>query len=166
MKQGLALVVLALCVVVWTGALRAQESGKGVKGAAVEKFDPARDPEADLRTAMVDAKRSGRRILLDVGGEWCIWCHRLDTLFMKNPDLAKQLHRAFVVVKVNFSKENKNEAFLSAFPKVPGYPHLFVLDANGKLLHSQDTGELESGKGHDPVKVAAFLDAWGAPQGK
>lgn len=163
MKQSLALVVLALCVVVWTGSLRAQGSGTGVKAAGVEKFDPARDPEADLKVAMVEAKRTGKRILLDVGGEWCIWCHRLDTLFMKNPDLADQLHQGFVVVKVHYSTQQKNERFLSAFPKIPGYPHLFVLDENGMLLHSQDTGELESGKGYDTAKVVAFMDSWGKP---
>jgi thioredoxin-related protein len=163
MKQFHTLVILAVCVVVWTGSVRAQVSGTAVKAAAVEKFDPARDPEADLKAAMSEAKRTGKRILLDVGGEWCIWCHRLDTLFMKNPDLADQLHQGFVVVKVNYSPQNKNERFLSGFPKIPGYPHLFVLDENGMLLHSQDTGELESGKGHDPVKVVAFMDSWGKP---
>lgn len=163
MKHVGIVVMVTLCVALWTSPATAQGAGAGDTGAAVEKFDPARDPQRDLKAAMVEAKRTGRRILLDVGGEWCIWCHRLDTLFMKNPDLSDQLHHGFVVVKVNYSKENKNERFLSAFPKIPGYPHLFVLDENGMLLHSQDTGELESGKGHDPVKVAAFMDSWGKP---
>jgi hypothetical protein len=64
------------------------------------------------------------------------------------------------MVKVNWSPENKNEAVLSQYPKIPGYPHLFVLDATGKLVRSQDTGELEAGKGHDPEKVRAFLKRW------
>jgi hypothetical protein len=46
------------------------------------------------------------------------------------------------------------------YPRVKGYPHLFVLERDGSLLHSQDTGELESGKGHDPEKVMAFLKRW------
>ena len=65
-----------------------------------------------------------------------------------------------LVVKVNFSKENENEKVLSAYPKIEGYPHLFVLDSDGKLLHSQDTGALESGKHHDHDKVLAFLKRW------
>ncbi len=83
---------------------------------------------------------------------------------MANKDLAETLHKEFVVVKVNWSKENKNEAVLSRYPKIPGYPHLFVLDSNGKLLHSQDTSELESGKGHDQDKVMAFFKKWGSGQ--
>ncbi len=126
----------------------------------VEKFDPSRDAAGDIKAAVVEAKRTHRRVLLDVGGDWCIWCHRLDSLFITRKDLNDYLHSRYVVVKVNYSKENKNETVLSRYPKIPGYPHLFVLDSKGTLLRSKDTGELESGKGHDPAKVMAFLKKW------
>ncbi|MFH0992070.1 MAG: thioredoxin family protein [bacterium] len=127
------------------------------------KFDPAKDPEKDLQEAIGTASKDGKRIILDVGGEWCIWCHRLDQLFAENKDLADFLKENYVVVKVNYSQENKNEKFLSKYPKIPGYPHLFVLDRQGKLLQSQDTGELESGKKHDLFKVLTFLKKWAKP---
>jgi thioredoxin-related protein/uncharacterized protein YciI len=126
----------------------------------VEKFDPARDASADIREAIAEAKRSNRRIILDVGGEWCIWCKRLDTLFMRNSDLTDFMFKNYVVVKVNFSKENENETVLSQYPEIQGYPHIFVLEKDGKLLHSQDTGDLESGKGHSRNKVFEFLKKW------
>ena len=126
----------------------------------VTKFDPARDAGKDIREAVAEAKRTGRRVILDVGGDWCIWCRRLDSLYEEHKDLDAFLHRNYVVVKVNWSKENKNEKVLSNFPKIPGYPHLFVLDASGTLIHSQDTGLLESGNHHDPGKVLAFLKEW------
>lgn len=123
-------------------------------------YDPAANPEFQLKKAIDEAISSHKRIILDVGGEWCIWCHRLDTLFIKNPDLTNYLKEHFVLVKINFSKENENEKFLSRYPKVAGYPHLFVLDSDGTLLHSQDTGKLEKGKGHDRDKVMEFLSLW------
>ncbi len=125
-----------------------------------EKFDPARDPSADVATATKITAKENKKILLDVGGEWCIWCHKLDKFFEDNKDVSDFLHANYIVVKVNYSKENKNEKFLSAFPEIKGYPHLFVLDNNGKLLHSQDTGDLESGNHHDHDKVLKFLKAW------
>ena len=130
-----------------------------------QKFDPMRDAEKDIQDAIGHAKASHKRILLDVGGEWCIWCHRLDSLFLQNKDLAEYLDKHYVVVKINVSKENKNQKLLSKYPQVPGYPHLFVLDRNGTLLHSQDTGELEYPKnypikGHDKKKVFNFLKKW------
>jgi thioredoxin-related protein len=130
-----------------------------------QKFDPTRDVKKDMLDVIRHAQKDHKRILLDVGGEWCIWCHRLDSLFLQNKDLEKYLNKHYVVVKVNVSKENKNQEFLSKYPKVDGYPHLFVLDRNGKLLHSQDTGELEFPKnypvkGHDKKKVFTFLKKW------
>lgn len=124
------------------------------------KFDTSRSASADLAEAMKMAAKDKKNILIDVGGEWCIWCHRLDSLYLKNPDLEKYLMDNFVVVKVNVSKGYKNEEFLSQFPKVDGYPHLFVLDAKGKVLQSQNTADLEEGKGHSKEKVLAFLKKW------
>jgi thioredoxin-related protein len=130
-----------------------------------QKFDPARDAEKDIRDAINLAQKTHKRILLDVGGEWCIWCHRLDSLFLQNKDLEEYLDVHYVVVKINVSRENKNQELLSTYPKVAGYPHLFVLDEHGALLHSQDTGKLEYPenspvKGHDREKVFAFLKKW------
>ena len=127
------------------------------------QFDPARDPVADLETAKVEARRGGKRILLDVGGEWCSWCHVLDRFFASHADLDALRDARYVWLKVNYSKENDNRAFLSRWPKVAGFPHLFVLGADGTLLHSQDTGALEQGKSYDPAKMRAFLERWSAP---
>ncbi len=132
----------------------------------VTKFDPSRDAELDIKNAVVEAKKTHRRILLDVGGNWCIWCRRLDKFFEDNKDVDKYLEENYVEVKINYSRENKNEKVLSQFPKIMGYPHIFVLDKNGKFLHSQDTGLLENGHGgHDHDKVFKFLKKW-APKSK
>ena len=125
-----------------------------------EKFDPKRDSAKDIDSAIVKARKENKRIILDVGGEWCPWCKKLDQFFIDNKDCADILRKKFVVVKVNFSQENKNERVLSRYPKINGYPHLFVLDKDGKLLHSQDTGLLETGDHHDHDKVIEFLKKW------
>jgi thiol:disulfide interchange protein len=132
--------------------------------AAVEfhdiKYDPAANPFRQLDIAKEEAAKSGKRILLDIGGEWCIWCHRMDDLFRTNKDLSDLVIKNYLVVKINVSMDNKNEIFMAQFPKVAGYPHLYVLEADGKLVHSQDTGQLEEGKGHSKEKVAEFLRKW------
>ena len=158
-KNSLILgIVLASFVLVFCPA-HCQEKASS-QPARREKFDPTRDPAKDLAAAVERASKSGQRILLDVGGEWCSWCHKLDAFFQENKDVAAFLHQHFLVVKVNFSKENSNEKFLSQFTVIKGYPHLFVLGPDGKLLHSQNTGELESGDHHDHDKVLAFLRKW------
>ena len=127
-------------------------------------FDPKRDPASDLETAKVEAQRGGKRVLLDVGGEWCSWCHILDKFVEGDAEIRSFRDANYVWMKVNYSEENENQAFLSKYPEIKGYPHLFVLDADGKLLHSQFTGELEKGKGYDREKFFAFLKAWAPPE--
>lgn len=125
-----------------------------------ERFDPTRDARADLDAAIKAAAKSGKNIVLDVGGEWCGWCVYMDKFFYLNPDIAKVRDANFIWVKVNYSKENENKEFLSVYPEAPGYPHLYVLDPSGKLLQSQDTSLLEMGKGYNPEKIAEFLNKW------
>ena len=126
------------------------------------KFDPSRDAAADVAEALARARTQGKRVIVDVGGEWCAWCHILDRFIAGNPDVRSLIDARYVWVKVNYSKDNRNEALLARWPKVAGYPHLFVLDAEGELVHSQDTGALEAGKSYDVAKVTAFLARWSA----
>lgn len=124
------------------------------------RFDPARDAAHDLETALRIARSTRRRVLAEVGGEWCTWCHIMDRFFASNPDLKKIRDAHFVLLRVNFSKENQNQAFLARWPKVAGYPHLYVVDAEGRLLVSQDTSTLETAKDYDPIAFRAFLLEW------
>jgi thiol:disulfide interchange protein len=126
-----------------------------------QRFDPRRDPAADIASAVSLAAAQGKHVMVDVGGEWCSWCHLLDQFIASNEDVRQLVAANYVWVKVNYSPENKNQQLLSRWPKVKGYPHLFVLDAEGALVHSQDTGVLEArhghGHGYDKAKVLAFL---------
>jgi thiol:disulfide interchange protein len=126
-------------------------------------FDPSRDAARDLESALRIARASGRNVIVDVGGEWCSWCHVMDRLFASDPVLDGLRDRNFVWLKINYSPENKNEAFLRRWPRIDGYPHLFVLGPTGRLLQSQDTRTFETGKAYDPAAVHAFLVKW-APQ--
>lgn len=151
----LALIVLTGMLAIWSCANENKSDYQ-----MVNRFDPQRDAAQDIELAIAEARRSHRNIILDVGGEWCKWCHRLDEFFENNEDVNQFMHENYVVVKINYSPENKNESVLAQFPKIPGYPHLFVLDSDGNLIHSQDTGVLETGEGHDREKVTQFLKAW------
>jgi thioredoxin-related protein len=95
-----------------------------------------------------------------VGGNWCTWCRKFDKIFEENEDANTYLRQKFLLVKINFSPDNRNKEVLSRFPVISGYPHLFVLDNSGKLIHSQNTAEWEKGDTHDREKVFQFLKNW------
>jgi len=131
---------------------------------SVDQYDPARDAAADLAETSRLAKESDKRILVEVGGNWCKWCRAFDKFIHNTPAVATALRDGYIVMKVNMSEENRNEAFLSRYPKIEGYPHIFVLDPDGKLLHSQDTGLLEEGKSYSERHFLEFLSKWAPPK--
>jgi thiol:disulfide interchange protein len=126
----------------------------------VDTFDPRRDPDDDLAAAIAEAQRSGKRILLDIGGDWCVWCTIMDDYYAQKPEIKQFRDDHYINLKINYSTENENAAFLETFPAIAGYPHLFVLDSDGSVLHSQNTGDLEQGRSYNDKKFMAFLQRW------
>lgn len=127
---------------------------------SVKEYDPTRDPADDLASTVKAAQAGRKQILLQVGGNWCSWCRRLDNFIATHPAAARVLAENFIVQKVNYSEENQNAEFLAQFPKIEGYPHWFVLDSDGKLLHSQSTGVLEAGESYSEPTVLIYLRSW------
>lgn len=126
----------------------------------VAHYDTARDAFADLQVAMARAKAEKKRILVDVGGQWCGWCLTLDHYIATHPRVTEAIRRNYVAFKVNWSPRHQNRAFLSRYPRISGYPHLFVLESDGRLVHSEDTSELEEGHSYNEERMLAFLARW------
>jgi thioredoxin-related protein len=132
--------------------------------AAENIFDPSRDSAKDLAAAEAQAKAQHKHILLDVGGNWCSWCHLLDRTLHENPALTAALEKNYIVVHVNWDPDHENQIFLSHYPKTEGYPYLLVLSADGKLLHAQPTDLLETDHhltaGYNQPAILEFLTKW------
>lgn len=126
------------------------------------KYDPARDPFSDGAQAIQLAQDSQRKVLIEVGGDWCKWCHVLDDFLKQNPHTEQQLHEHFVLLKINVSDENSNQDFLKSFPKPLGYPHMYVSDPDGNLLKSKDTAEFLVNGQYSTEAFAAFINKWSA----
>jgi len=98
MIRGMLIVAFSL---IFLSGLSLAQSNSGY--TPVTEFDPARNPAKDLKTAIEEAKSSNRKIILDVGGEWCIWCHRIDYFIENNEDIKNFIKDNFIVLKINFS---------------------------------------------------------------
>ena len=106
------------------------------------------------------AEAEGKRILIQVGGEWCGWCHLLDAFIHEHEAIFQRMEAGFLIMKVNWSRENQNEAFLGQYPDIPGYPHIYVVEKDGTLLHSQNTVELEEGRSYNEQAILDIQDRW------
>ena len=126
-------------------------------------YDPGRDPFADGEEARKYARQTNRRGLIQVGGDWCGYCRALDRFIDSNDTVRKSLYRQFVVLKVNVSDENDNQAFMSAMPKTFGYPHIFIAESSGNVVFSDDTARLLHDGEYAEERFIEFLDKWGPP---
>lgn len=131
---------------------------------AVHIYNPKANAQADIDAAVAKAKKEGKHVFIQVGGNWCIWCIRFHDLVNATPELKNYLNDNYETVLVNWSPENKNEAVLKklSYPGRFGFPVFLILDGNGKLIHTQNSEYLEEGNGHSVKKILAFLKNWNA----
>lgn len=139
------------------------------KAAAEEKaklpkpYDAKANAEADIAKLVAQAKKENKNIILQAGGNWCIWCLRFNNFVQETPELKEIVDKNYLYYHLNFSPENKNEKIFAKYGNPGekyGYPVFIVLDKNGKQIHTQDSAVLEEGKGYSLEKVKEFFNTW------
>ncbi|PLX00894.1 MAG: thioredoxin family protein [Marinilabiliales bacterium] len=134
----------------------------GVAQDSVSIYNPDSDAGKDIELAVAKAKESNKHVLLQIGGNWCPWCIKLHKFYNDNPIIDSILKADYILVMVNYSRENKNEELLKnlGYPQRFGFPVLVVLDENGNRIHTQDSALLEKGTLYDLEKLKRFLLNW------
>ena len=131
--------------------------------AAEAMYPPVERARADLEGALKDAAKSGKRVLVDFGGNWCTDCRILD-INLKKPENAALLEKNFVMVHVNVGDKGISDNFDVAerfgIPLKKGVPALAVLESDGRVVYAQKNGEFESMRKMDPKSVNDFLARW------
>jgi len=123
-------------------------------------YDDQRDPFKDAVAAIQLAKQTNRNVIIEIGGNWCTWCHKMDDFLEKNPEIYQQLHSKYVLLKINVSDSNENEEFMKSLPPVLGYPHMYVSTSSGKMLLSKDTAELLDNNQYSKEHWLMFINKW------
>lgn len=125
-------------------------------------YNPKADAHADIKNAVAEAQKEHKNIMLQVGGNWCIWCTRFHSLIETNDSLNKLMNDYYIYLPVNYDKNNKDSPLWAelGYPQRFGFPVFVILDDEGKIIHIQNSAYLEDGKGHSPEKVAQFLKNW------
>jgi len=126
-------------------------------------YKPDEKAETEIVSAVSEAKKSGKHVLIQIGGNWCIWCARFHEFVTKDAQLDSLMNANYVVYHLNYSKENYNVKLLTKynFPQRFGFPVFLILDSEGKLLHTQNSWYLEDGKtSYEREKVKSFFTEW------
>lgn len=125
-------------------------------------YNPAANVEKDMVEILKQAKKENKHVMLQIGGNWCIWCYRFNRFVGSDKELKESLDKNFVVYHLNYSPENKNLEYLKKlnFPQRFGFPVMVILDVEGNRLHTQDSGLLEQGNTYNKDKVKGFFQNW------
>ena len=134
--------------------------------AAAPIYPDIAHASGDIAAAQQEAARTHRRVLVDFGGNWCTDCKVLD-INMRKPENAALLEKNYVLVHVNVGDKgietNFDVAERYGIPLKKGVPALAILEADGRVVHAQRSGEFESMRKMDPKSVGEFLTQWRKP---
>lgn len=130
--------------------------------SAQKIYNPSADAKKDIANAISTAKKEGKHVLIQVGGNWCPWCIKMHKYLHAEGEINKLMTDNYIFLEINYSKENKNLETLKelGYPQRFGFPVMLILDGEGKRLHTQSTGILEHEKGYDQKKMNSFLYNW------
>ncbi|MBI3765214.1 MAG: thioredoxin fold domain-containing protein [Ignavibacteriales bacterium] len=98
----------------------------------------------NLTTGLEEAKKSNKKILLDIYTDWCGWCKKLDKDVYANEMVASYLKQQYVAVKLNAESDAKvtykgqttSEMELAQAFGIRSYPTIIFLDAAGEPINS------------------------------
>ena len=137
---------------------------------AVKVYDETIDPNVQIIEAVGKAKGEGKFVVAQLGGNWCKWCIRFAKFVNADPEIKNLVDDNFEFIHVNYNprdpdgyiKQESTKEMLRRLgnPVRFGYPVLVVLDGEGNVIHTQDSGFLESGEGYDKEKVMRFFSTW------
>ncbi|HXF99268.1 MAG TPA: DUF255 domain-containing protein [Bacteroidota bacterium] len=93
-------------------------------------------------TALVEAQKTKKKILIDVYTDWCGWCKRMDKQTYSDRAVANYLTECYVIVKLNAESDAKltygnrqyTERELAAAFGVDGYPSTIFLSSDGEPI--------------------------------
>ena len=103
----------------------------------VTKFDPARDAFKDLDDAIKEATDFDKRIILDVGGDWCPWCHILDAFIEEQNEIFEMFKRTDAntnLMHEGFNVDDPNKYSRPWFSWANSMFAEFILHINNKKI--------------------------------
>ncbi len=128
------------------------------------------NPVEQIEKALATSAKEGKFVIAQLGGNWCPWCLKFADFITKDGEIKKMVEENFVYIHVNYNPRKKLEGAQKeqtqkmlrrlGNPVRFGFPVFVVLDAKGKVLHTQDSNYLEEGESYNKKKVMSFFKNW------
>ena len=76
--------------------------------AVAKIYDTSADGVRQIQDAVEAAGNEDKHVLLQFGGDWCVWCVRLHNLFETNRAIRETLKSNYVVVHIDYNDQSKH----------------------------------------------------------
>lgn len=125
-------------------------------------YDEKADADADVAAAFARARLSHKRVLIDLGGNWCGDCIVLANI-MQLPEIKPFIARHFEVVSVDVGRMTKNLQIPARFgvDLKGGVPTVLIVEPDGRTLVDRGhIAALEDARHMTPQGIADWLAQW------
>lgn len=132
-------------------------------------YDVKADGEQQLNAALSQAGRERKRVLLNLGANWCSDSQAMFQLFHTDPEIRRVIEDYYVFEMIDVNQRglrSRNAKLVARFgdPLAAGIPALLVLDANGVLLNRDPSERLSDSDHRHPAIVLAYFRKWSGQQ--
>ena len=158
--RWILLALAAAFAVVSTVSLRnVYAQGAAPVAKAALPYDEAADPKQDLQRALAEARKSGKRVLVVFGANWCPDCRKLDAEFHAGGETEKLVRARYEVVKVDVGRFDRNLDFVKLYgePIKKGIPSVVVVTPTNEVVYQTKAGELADARSMGSDGIHAFL---------
>lgn len=125
-------------------------------------YDEKANADQQVAVAKARAKAEGKRLLIDLGGNWCPDCRVLAGVF-ELPEIKAFLQKHYVVVMVDVGRFDKNAQVVRPYnvTSLKGVPALLIVDPKtNKLLNDGHLFALADARSMTPQALADWLAQW------
>jgi hypothetical protein len=123
-------------------------------------FDPRQDPTPVFEAALARSRATGKKVLVEYGGDWCGGAVRLDALLCR-PEVASLIRRHFIHVRCHVGDDGRANSALIEHPvDMDAIPFFSLVDRDGRIVATQPTEPFELFWWYRKSKVIAFLQDW------
>lgn len=122
-------------------------------------YDEKADANAQVDRAFARAKKSGKRVLIDLGGNWCPDCIVLAN-FLHLPEMRRFMDAHYEVAMVDVGRFDRNLQVPARFgfkTRLKGVPTLLIATPDGKLVNRDDVFATTSASSMTPQSLADYL---------
>ena len=125
-------------------------------------YDENANADAAVAAAFARARKSGKRVLIDLGGNWCGDCIVLANL-MQLPELKPFLAAHFEIVSVDVGRFDKNLQVPARFgitKRLEGVPAVIIAEPDGRFVNAGHITALADARHMTPQAIADWLAQW------